>query len=43
LAREIFGKTEVDHFDAGRVILASKHEILRLDIAMANVLPMQVD
>ena len=43
LASEVFRESEVDHFDASWVALSCKHKVFGLDVAMADVLPMQVD
>ena len=43
MAGEVLRKAEVDHFYAAGVVLASEHEVLGLDVAMADVLSMQVD
>ena len=43
MAGEVLRKAEVDHFDAAGVVLASEHKVLGLDVAMADVLSVQVD
>jgi len=42
LTRKVFGKAEVNHFDAVGVIFARQHEVFRLDIAVADPLAVQV-
>lgn len=42
LSGKVLRKAKINHFDAIRVILAGKHEILRLDVSMADVLSVQV-
>lgn len=42
LAAEVLGEAEVDHFDAGGVVLVREHEVLRLDVPVRDVLSVQV-
>ena len=43
LAGEVFRQAKINHLDTGGVAFASKHEVLRLDVAMTDVLSMEVD
>ena len=43
LAGEVLRKAEVNHLDATGVVFASEHKVLGLDVAMADVLSVQVD
>lgn len=39
---EIFAETEVNHFDAGGIVLLFKHEVLRLNVSVRDVVIVQV-
>ena len=43
LAGEVLREAKIDHLDAAGVIFACEHEVLGLDVAMADVLPVEVD
>ena len=40
---EVLREAKVDHLDAAGVIFACEHKVLGLDVAMADVLPVEVD
>ena len=43
LAGEVLRQAEINHFHISRVILICEHKVLRLDVAMADILRVEVD